>query len=517
MAFITSPSVSVQNDSKTVEVGGNIDLSSVDEGWAVQIGTNKLVEASSGTAPNSSGISVLTLFKPWQNGNVTAEKMEIIPNSGYQIALAKRIKSIVDRTIDVMQLQHDYASQLGQVTATDPDTNEQHVYNTLRQNQSEIDALLESFGNAVGYDVTISATDTSDGANGQAKLLKVGDGGFTGRGIKERCVNVDDKGLARGKYYISNPLGILPDGFTGFGFFYVDTVGDPDAIVHKLIQSGSQGAAYREWTRLWHAEVEQPGIWREALHTGNTGITPSTNGNLGIGTSMPESKFHIKSSDDLYLQFTKDGVGASRIGQTGTSLTLGSDLGNGSTEHMRINAAGNALIGTTTDNGVDKLQVAGSISALEGTYRGEFVFDNRDKDDGFRKIEGFPDGGSVTFNFSDGIVSVSSLNGAHQVLWDLPIYCLSGRYIIEIHGFTSDGSITGSSSDLASTPVIGVYTSGISRLSEKVTNITENVNFKFRSSSFLLSSGDVQISLHFNGYAGARAFSIKDIKLVKVA
>lgn len=174
MAFITSSSVSVQNDSKTVSVSGNVDLSSVDEGWAVQIGANKLVEASSGTAPNSSGVSTLTLFEPWQNGNVTAATMEIIPNSGYQIALAKRIKSIVDRTIDVMKLQHDYASELGQVIATDPDTNEQHVYNTLRQNQSEIDALLESFGTAAGYDVTESPQDIEIG-----KLVKVEERYFT--------------------------------------------------------------------------------------------------------------------------------------------------------------------------------------------------------------------------------------------------------------------------------------------------------------------------------------------------
>lgn len=161
MAWITSNSVSVSNGSKTVSVSGNVDLSSVDEGWGVQIGENKLVEASSGTAPNGSGVSTLTLFEPWPNGSVSAATMKIIPNSGYQIALAKRIKSIVDRTVDVMQLQHDYTSQLGQVTAVDPETNEQHIYNTLQQNQQEIagdrQALASDYATKL-ESLTISAT-----------------------------------------------------------------------------------------------------------------------------------------------------------------------------------------------------------------------------------------------------------------------------------------------------------------------------------------------------------------------
>jgi len=172
MAWITSNSVSVSNGSKTVSVSGNVDLSSVDEGWGVQIGENKLVEASSGTAPNGSGVSTLTLFESWPNGSVSAATMKIIPNSGYQIALAKRIKSIADRTVDVMQLQHDYASKLGQVTATDPETNEQHVYNTLRQNQQSLDAALDNHAQSINELLANKAIDGDDTTPGA--LLAVG-------------------------------------------------------------------------------------------------------------------------------------------------------------------------------------------------------------------------------------------------------------------------------------------------------------------------------------------------------
>lgn len=47
-------------------------------------------------------------------------------------------------------------------------------------------------------------------------------------------------------------------------------------------------------------------------------------------------------------------------------LSTTADGASAPTERMRINAAGNVLIGTTTDNGLDKLQVAGSLG-LSGT------------------------------------------------------------------------------------------------------------------------------------------------------
>ena len=166
MAWITSDSVSVSLGSKTVLVTGSVDLSPCEEGWGAQIAGNAIVECSSGTAPDSGGNSTLTLVKPWIYETVSSVSMSIIPNSGYQITLAQRIKTLTDRTVGVMQLQHDYTSQLGQVVATDPNTGERLVYNTLRQNQQEIDQTLsiitnEALGSAAAAEASAQAAALS--------------------------------------------------------------------------------------------------------------------------------------------------------------------------------------------------------------------------------------------------------------------------------------------------------------------------------------------------------------------
>jgi len=87
-----------------------------------------------------------------------------------------------------------------------------------------------------------------------------------------------------------------------------------------------------------------------------TGTVVSTN--LRIGDT-----YFTDGSIDVYnnnLSFYTHGTYSTIFENQGTGDFIFS--GNGS-EKMRITSSGNALIGTTTDNGVDKLQVSGSILA----------------------------------------------------------------------------------------------------------------------------------------------------------
>lgn len=121
-------------------------------------------------------------------------------------------------------------------------------------------------------------------------------------------------------------------------------------------------------------------------------------GNVGIGTASPESILHIAkgNSAGLGAQLVIDNTASTAVGNaveisfltdagasgTGTRnariRAVNENVGNGAAnmqfwtwsgstdaERMRITSGGNTLIGTTTDNGTDKLQVNGSTISTQ--------------------------------------------------------------------------------------------------------------------------------------------------------
>jgi len=96
-------------------------------------------------------------------------------------------------------------------------------------------------------------------------------------------------------------------------------------------------------------------------------IAVTATGDVGIGTSSPLTKLHILDTASVFMQLTASDSGASRVGQNGTALTFGNDGADGSTERMRINAAGNVGIGTSSPT--SKLTATGIIESTTGGFK----------------------------------------------------------------------------------------------------------------------------------------------------
>ena len=95
----------------------------------------------------------------------------------------------------------------------------------------------------------------------------------------------------------------------------------------------------------------------------------SNTGNVGIGTTSPATDLHISRAGSSTFRLsnisnsTNVELGISTaLGFVGTQSNNSFGLFTNNTERMRITSGGNALIGTTTDNGTDRLQVSGSAS-----------------------------------------------------------------------------------------------------------------------------------------------------------
>lgn len=128
-----------------------------------------------------------------------------------------------------------------------------------------------------------------------------------------------------------------------------------------------------------------------AVATGGTErVRISSTGNFGIATTSPQARLHVigtsgqvrfenTSASDARHEYRRNGVIEGMIQWDANLMSIGAIQatgavtfwagGNGA-EKMRITSAGNVLIGTTSDDGINKLQVSGGTS---------FVFSSTDR------------------------------------------------------------------------------------------------------------------------------------------
>jgi hypothetical protein len=114
--------------------------------------------------------------------------------------------------------------------------------------------------------------------------------------------------------------------------------------------------------------ADNSGSLQLATNNGTTAVTIDTSQNVGIGTSSPDSKLHVKSTVDnttngLTLEYDVGTAYKSRVFTRGNNLNISADTGNtgggilfltaGGTERASITSGGTVLLGTTSTSTFD--------------------------------------------------------------------------------------------------------------------------------------------------------------------
>jgi hypothetical protein len=215
------------------------------------------------------------------------------------------------------------------------------------------------------------------------------------------------------------------------------------------------------------------------------GMRLTNSGNVGIGTSSPETKLHLQDNGAVFIQMTDVGDGASRIGQNGTALTFGVDSANGATERMRIDSSGNLGLGVTPSawSGVKALQVGSGASLVDFGSSNVLVGSNL-----------YFDGSNNRYINTDSASYYQQNNGAHA--WATAPSGTAGNAISFTQAMTLDASGrlgVGATSPATGVQIRGTTTNELSVL--RITNTTgglSNADFDLRANN----DGAVQLRMY---------------------
>lgn len=274
--FLVASNASITDGSKIVNISGNVDCSRVYSGTAVFLGgADNPAEAVSGTSPDGSGNSTITLRNNWSQGDVVNQQMVTFnTNEG----LAEAISNVREIVSNVSAIE-DLATQ-GLIKRIDDNTYE--VVNISSQGESLITAndassqrSVMGLGSAATKDVTTSTTDSNE-----TRLMKVSDFGL-GETVATGYPrdNFDDATVPCGFYRLINgnpSTGTRPEGFSYFGFILVQSY----AINSKLqVYTDIDG---KRAFRVISTDNIRP--WQELYHSGNS-VNAKSYG-LGLGMSI---------------------------------------------------------------------------------------------------------------------------------------------------------------------------------------------------------------------------------------
>lgn len=274
--FLVAQNASITDGTKTITVSGNVDCSRVFSGTAVFLGgADNPAEAVSGTSPNGSGVSTITLRNNWSQGDIVNQQLvSFNTNEG----LAEAISNVREIVSNVSAIE-DLATQ-GLIKRISD--NEYEVVNISAVGESLITANDASsqrsvlgLGSAATRDVTSSNTDATIG-----RLMQTGDGGINIIGTTTMLGDMLDPSIPSGLHaYTDSTLNIpFPIAGSDFGTVLVtrrqSAQNQRTLVVFGMEESKSFPITYRTISNTFDSG------WQELYHGGNS-VNPLDYG-LGV-------------------------------------------------------------------------------------------------------------------------------------------------------------------------------------------------------------------------------------------
>jgi hypothetical protein len=300
----------------------------------------------------------------------------------------------------------------------------------------------------------------------------------------------------------------------GLGIPTKDTAAGVAADSSQILIRPADSSLYIKYKRTW---IRVGGGGGSIGGSGTTNYVPKftasgfignsqifDNGNVGINTTSPTRKLTIQDAANSYMNFNATSF---------SNYTIGSDLhgfivfdGTAAAYRLAIKpSTGNVLVNTTTDNGVDKLQVSGSVTA-SGTLTAATIVKSGGTSSQFLMADGSTSlggGGSLsgTTNYVPKFTSSSAI-GNSQIIdngTNVSLRTTASTYAVNITtgansgiGLYEDGTqstIIGQNQNITATNFLSLRGAGIDLVALGSTNATIKTNSNNRLQ--VLSSGRV--------------------------
>ena len=269
--LLTAANATATNGSVTISLTGSVDASRIYQGTVIHIGGFTPVEALSGTPPDQSGNSTITLRDPWPETSTTDRLVAFNTIEGLTGAIEKA-RDVVEQTSGLEEVSGN-----GLLEKTGENTYDIAPFTTQGRNlvgdvtaSEQRDTL--GLGTGATKDIQTSSTDTTAG-----RLMTVGAFGLGNNSFFEYpSTDLDDRTVPTGFYRVinTNPsTGERPSGFNIYGYVQVYSY-DPDDKLQVYTDINGRTA-----TRVLKTTGKSD--WQEHYHSGNS-VNPL---DLGLGSN----------------------------------------------------------------------------------------------------------------------------------------------------------------------------------------------------------------------------------------